>query len=126
MRGFGWSLMIGTLLLGSGCTAPTAVSDGTLSVRRVIGALELENASAAAMHYFAVERGAAARIQWIACAGPACPAVPGRATARVADSLIVGYFPAASEAIVYWWPSVADGQGGWRADSIRAVVAPLR
>ena len=38
---------------------------------------------------------------------------------------IVGYTPAAREAIVYWWHLMPDGGSGFRPDSLRAVVVGL-
>ncbi len=119
-----WILCAVVAVLAS-CGEPTAVTDGTLVVRRLPAALELENESTAPLHYFAVERGTAAVIDWIACVGTGCPSVAALGTVAVPDSQIAGFTPDAEDAIVYWWRAVPDGVGGFRADSIRSLVVPL-
>lgn len=119
------SLLSATAVAVTCSRSPTGVSDGVLSVARTAGALRLQNASQGPVNYFVVERGAAALIDWIPCAGPSCPAVPAAGSVSVPHAQIAGYAVGATEAIVYWWRSVADGAGGFHADSLRHLVTPL-
>ena len=113
------------LLTTLACSDPIAVRDGSLTVTRVPGMLELRNASDAPIHYFIVEREAAALVDWFPCAGPSCRAVPPRDIVLVPDAEIIGFSPEAREALVSWWRSVPDGRGGFEHDLIRALVIPL-
>ena len=119
------SIVSATLALAACTHEPTAVSDGAFRVVTGKDALTLQNSSLVAINYLVVERVSAARINWTACAGLNCPAVPAAGTATVPFSQIVGYAPGAQEAIVYWWHSVLNGTLGFRADTVRALVAPL-
>ncbi len=119
------SVVSATLVVAACTHEPTAVSDGALRVVTGTDALTLQNSSPAAINYFVVERGYAARINWAPCAGPSCPAVPAAGTATVPFLEIAGYAPGAHEAIVYWWHTVLNGTSGFRVDTVRALVAPL-
>lgn len=106
-------------------SAPTAVSDGALTVTSKIGVLRLQNRSAAAVNYFLLARDASPLIDWAPCAGPSCPVIPAFGAVDVPRAQVAGLTAATTEVNTYWWHSVADGQGGFQPDSIRVLVARL-
>ncbi len=118
--------VLAAAFLAIGCRAePTAVSDAALTVARGATAFRLQNASAVPINYFIVERDLAARLDWAACVGPTCPAVPPSGSIAVTYAQVAGYAAGAREAIVYWWHSIPASGGGYLADSIRAVDTPF-
>ena len=109
-----------------GCqSAPTAVSDGTVTVTSSAGALRLANGSSFPVNYFLLARDAAPLIDWAPCAGPGCPVIPAHGTVIAPRGQVAGLSAGTTEVVTYWWRSILDGNGGFRPDSIRALVARL-
>jgi hypothetical protein len=125
----GSALALAVVVLVVGCEAPsrppTSVSGGVLTVTAAAGVLRLRNGSQEAVNDFLLARDAVPLVDWLPCAGPACPAVPSGDSVSVPYVQVAGYSPATTEAIVWWWHSVSDGAGGFRPDSPRSLVAPL-
>jgi hypothetical protein len=119
------AIVSATVAIAACSHQPTALSDGALRVVTGTNALTLQNSSIVAINYFVVERVYAAGINWTACVGANCPAVPAEGEVTVPFSQIAGYAPGAREAVVYWWHSVINGISGLRPDTIRALVARL-
>ena len=115
--------MIAASVLVVACESSTAVSDGVLTVSHTVGVLHLRNGSPTPIYYFALERETAALVDWIPLVGPGSTSIPARGEVALLYSTIFGYKAGAKEALVYWWRAVPDGAGGYRADSVRFLVA---
>jgi len=114
------------LFVTATCSNPTGPLAGGLAVQAVPPVLQLTNQSSAPIYSFAVERGAAAAINWAPCTDPArCAGLSPGATTALPYTQISFYTPAAHEAIVYWWHLIPATGTGFRPDSIRAVVVAL-
>ena len=114
------------VLVVMGCrSAPSAVSDGVLTVTSRAGVLRLENGSILPINYFVLARDAAPLIDWVPCAGPGCAAIPAHGAVDVPQAQVAGLSAATTEVNTYWWRSVPDGNGGYRADSLRVVIVRL-
>ena len=117
---------LGAAVLAAGCgDGALAVLDGPITASADGSALQLRNGSLLPVNYLVIDRGALALFDWAACAGPTCPAIPPRGSVTVPYDQIAGYSTSTTEAVVYWWHSVPDGHGGYRADGIQGVVVPL-
>jgi hypothetical protein len=105
------------------CSEPTSVARS----ERVRVALErwyltIENRRDATIYFFAIDRGEAALIDWLACTDPPhCRAVRVRSTRIVPHDSIYGW-KGKGEVLVYWWELEPTGTGNFRPDSIRAFV----
>lgn len=87
--------------------------------------LRLRNDGDQPIAYAVTERGFLGLLGPCLDPGPACVRLAPGASVVVPYAEIGGYFPGATEAIVYWWHVVPDGAGGYRADEIRSVVVTL-
>lgn len=103
------------------CDAPA----GPLAVWARPPSLLLTNRSDSSLYYFIVERESSALIDWIVCESPSCPGVGPRSAKAIPYSQIAGYSDGDREAILYWWRLVPAPAGGFRFDSIRAMVVGL-
>lgn len=115
-------------LAGLGCDrALGPVTDGVLEATTGVGQLRLRNAGSRPIHFavFGREPGGGMPF-FLACVGPGCPALDPGAVQVVPYADVGGYGPGTREAVVYWWHAVRGEDGGWVADSIRALVVPLR
>jgi hypothetical protein len=125
----GFRLALAAVVLVVGCEAPsrppTSVSDGVLTATARASALRLRNSSSQAVNYFVLASDAVPLVDWLPCAGPACPAIPAGGSVSLPYSQIAGYSASTTEAIVWWWHSVSDGAGGYQPDSLRTLLAPL-
>lgn len=112
------------LALTLACANPTGPT-ANLSVRRTATALELTNHGSVPVYYFAIEQGALAFTDWVPAVCPGCPAVSAGRTITIADTSIVGYFPGAQRAYVYWWLSVPGPADAPQPDSVRRIAVDL-
>jgi hypothetical protein len=114
-------------LLALGCgDQPTAVNAGSVSAVAASGVLHVTNNSVRPVHYLIIDRCALALFDWIRCAGPTCPSLPGRTSlAMPYDSIPFYSAETTKEAVVYWWYSVSDGSGGYRPEGLWSVLVPL-
>jgi len=120
------ALCAATLVITAACSNPTGSIAGPVAVRATPPVLQLTNNTTAPVYAFVIERRAAAYTDWAPCTdAAACPGIVSGATVAVPYGKIVGYTPAAREAIVYWWHLMPDGGSGFRPDSLRAVVVGL-
>jgi hypothetical protein len=115
--------IVAVAALAVACESSTAVTDGVLTVTHTVGVLHLRNGSPTPVYYFVLERETAALVDWIPLVGPESPTIPARGEVALPYSAIFGYAAGAKEALVYWWRAVPDGAGGYRADSVRNLVA---
>jgi hypothetical protein len=114
------------LVLTVACSNPTTPIEGEVAVRAVPPDLQVSNQTPTPVYSFIIERGAAAYTDWAPCNDPTrCTALAAGATTTLPYARIVGYTPAAREAIVYWWHLIPEGGAAVRPDSIRAVVTAL-
>jgi hypothetical protein len=117
---------VGAAVLVAGCgDGPLTVLDVPITASAEGGALQLRNGSLVPVNYLAVDRNALALFDWAPCLGPACPAIPPHGSVSVPYDSIAEYSSATTEVVVYWWHSVPDGHGGYRADGMQFVVVPL-
>lgn len=118
-------LSVGLALLG--CAEPTGpVSSELLVADARQGTVRLANLTRESIYYFVVERDFAALALFGQCTNPVtCPKVPARRTIEVDYDDIAGYEAGAEEAIVLHYRLVAADGGGFRPDSVRALVIPL-
>jgi hypothetical protein len=108
------------------CGNPTGSGSTGLLVRAAPPVLDLTNQTAGPVYSFVIDRAAAAYTDWGPCSDPnTCAAITVGGTDALAYSQIVGYSSTSTEAIVYWWHLVPDGNNGFRPDSVRAVVTSL-
>ena len=113
-------------LVAAGCgNGPLTLLEGPVTATAADSALHVANGSIRPVNYFVLAGDAAPLVDWAACAGPACPAIPPRGSLELSYAQIAEYSASTTEALVYWWYSVQDGRGGYRADSIRVVVVRL-
>jgi hypothetical protein len=112
------------LALTFACANPTGPT-GNLTVRHTATALELTNHGSVPVYYFAIEQGALAFTDWVPVVCPGCPAVSAGQSITIADTAIVGYFPGAKRAFVYWWLSVPGPADAPQPDSVRAIMVDL-
>lgn len=79
-------------------------------------ALRVTNVSGRPLHYMIYERVDAGLIFWGKCtpANEGCPVLAPGETLRIPYTELGGYDPGDTEAIVYWWESRPDGNGGYR------------
>lgn len=110
-----------------GCAEPTGPVNSELLVADARqGTVRLANRTREPVYYFVVERDFAALALFAACTDPAtCAKVPARGTIEVDYDDVAGYKAGAAEAIVLHYRLVAADGGGFRPDSVRALVIPL-
>lgn len=120
------SLLLSGLLL-AGCGNPTAPSSELLRVTPRHDRLTLQSVTAEPVYYFVIERDFMARALISLCREPhTCPRVPAFGNVNVPHAEIAGYEANSREAVVLHWYLVRDPAGGFRPDSVRSIVAPLR
>lgn len=108
-------------ILPAACDSPV----GPLVIQTRPSSLLLTNRSDSSLYYFIVERESSALVDWIVCESPSCPGVGPHSAKAIAYSQIVGYSDGEREAMLYWWRLVPAPAGGFRFDSIRAMVVGL-
>lgn len=114
------------LIFTAACGTATGLIEGRLTVQAAPPVLQLTNQSPAPVYWFAVERGATAKISWAPCTDPArCAGLAPGTTTALPYPQISFYTPAAREAVVFWWHLIAATGGGFRPDSIRGVLVAL-
>ena len=117
---------LGLLVTLAACGSPTGlVSDGTLEVLPGATDVQLHNLSDRAVYYFIAERETLALIDWRPCVTAECPSVAPHARLAVPHERIVGFTPAAREAVVFWWHAVPAGGGTFAADSMSSLIVRL-
>jgi len=111
-----------------GCENPVEVQSDILQVRKAASDVELTNVSNAPVYYFAVDRALLALLDWVPCADPAtCQGIPAGAAKQVPFDSIEGYSATTADVVVYHWRLVRNvGTSGFRPDSVRAVIVPIR
>lgn len=110
-------------LLACTSTGPGSVGDVTAIARR--GEIEITNATNLPVFTFVIGRNAAAVSSWMACADQAlCPPLPPGGRRTEPYPAPVGGVPE-REALVYWWHSARDSNGGLVPDSIRYRIVVL-
>ena len=116
-----------SLLLACGDPAGVGRSD-VLRVRVVGPTIVLTTDDAEPVHYFAIDRAAAALIDWAPCTDPAtCPSVSRGVPVRIPFSSLGSEVEGGGrEAIIYHWQLEEDGSGSYRVDSVRSIVVSLR
>ena len=119
------ALLGGLVLLA--CTSITAPRSDILTASASFGTVRLESLIGEPVFFMVMEREYSALALYALCTDPVtCPQVPPRATTTIQYSGIAGYEAGAEEALVLHWRLVPDAGGGFRADSVRALVTPLR
>jgi hypothetical protein len=119
------SFLVTAVLVLSACAEPTGLTVDRLATRISPSALELTNHTSTDVYWFAIERGFAARADWVACIDSTrCPPLVPGAGLSVPYASIGGYTPGAREAIVYWWHVLVTPAGA-RPDTIQAVLVRL-
>jgi hypothetical protein len=109
---------------------PSGVPEGSgatgLSVQPVDGGLELRNDTDKPVSYRVVEREFARQSAGPCphCPCPECTLSPGTSIV-VPYADIVGYSPAAQEAMVAWWAVTVDDTGARQLELIETVVVQL-
>ena len=111
----------------TGCEETTApvhtINDHGFRVRSSGGVIDLTNGTSAPVYTFLIGRVAAQTTEWAPCTDAAtCPPLAPGASKRVAFPEAMEEGAIELEAMVYWWHAVADDQGGFRPDSLRALV----
>ncbi len=114
------------LVLALACSNPAGPQGGSLTVTRAAPSLELTNGSQAPVYYFAIESGARAYTEWVPCVNSTyCPPLATGDRISLAYSQIVGYFPGAKQAVVFWWHVVPGPADTPQPDSVRAIIVDL-
>ncbi len=106
-----------------GCANPIAPDAQSVGVHLGAAGVVLTNRTDADVFYMVVEREMAVLIDWIGCTDPgsACPRVAPSSSTVVPYDQVFGW-PGSGQVIVYWWHLVPASGGGFRQDSMRAVV----
>ena len=117
---------LGAAVLSAGCgDGLLAVLDVPITASADGVALQLRNGSLLPVNYFVIDRNTLAFTDWAACAGPTCPAIRPHGSVTVPYAQIAEYSTGTTEAAVFWWHSVPDGHGGYRADGMQSAVVPI-
>ncbi len=106
-----------------GCANPVAPAAESVGVHLGAAGVVVTNRTDADIFYMVVERETALLIDWIGCNDPAapCPRVAPSSSTVVPYDQVTGW-PGSGQVIVYWWHLVPASGGGFRPDSMRAVV----
>lgn len=107
-----------TLSLLAACESP-GISDDYPDVFYAVTrdqTLHVRNVSGRPVHYLVYERTELALIFWGKCtpANEGCPVLAAGGTLEIPYAQIGGYDPGDTEAVIYWWESRPDGNGGYR------------
>lgn len=117
-----------TAALLAACESP-GISDDYPDVYAVTRdqTLHVRNVSGRPLHYLIHERGELALILWGKCtpADEGCPVLPAGESLEIPYEQIGGYDPGDKEAVIYWWESRPDGDGGYRIVREDEVVVRL-
>lgn len=106
-----------------GCSDPAGVGRDGIELQLDASGVTIYNGRRDTIYIIASERQIAARIDWLLCTVPAeCTnrVAPG-AMRRLEEVSIPGWGES-NEVIVWWWHLVPASGGGFRPDSVRAVV----
>lgn len=118
--------LVGLSLLLS-CSDPTAPRSELLAVASGANSLTLTNLTRVPVYYFVIDRDFAVLASIALCTQPdQCPRVPRRESVRVPHEDIAGFGPESREALVLHYLLVSSPSGGFQADSVRSIIAPLR
>jgi hypothetical protein len=106
-----------TLALVAACESP-GISDDFPEIYAVSRdqTLHVSNMSGRPLHYMIHEREDEGLLFWGKCtpANQGCPVLAPGETLRIPYAELGGYDPGDTEAIIYWWESRPDGNGGYR------------
>ena len=100
------------------------VSAHDVAAVRAGEALAIRNQGSDPLALSVFDRDFAARALFSPCIDPgsSCVRLPAGGELRIPVTKIAGYSPSTREVVVYTWRVVADGRGGFRADSVQARV----
>ena len=122
MRSLKLLLLAGAL----SCSSSTAVDIGGVVARVRPGEIEIANLTERPVYKFVIGRDLSALADWIPCVNPQlCDAIQPREAARVPYPA-PGIDAREREALVYWWHLAPNATGGFRPDSMRVGIVPLR
>jgi hypothetical protein len=106
------------LVILSACDEPAAIDDYGPVLRADADAptLTIRNLGGQSVHYAVFERVDEGTVFWGKCSpqNAGCPTLAPGETIRILYTEIAGYEPGDREAIVFWWTSEPDAEGGYR------------
>ena len=129
-RGYQWVAGAIIARFTTAMIASCSSSTGPVALEGVIASatqskVAITNRRTRPVYVFVVGRNAAALIDWLPCVtGPGCQSVAVGSTKEFEiNPLLSSYHE--TEALVYWWHSTTR-DGTLQADSVRAMVVPMK
>jgi hypothetical protein len=113
------------LAVAVGCSSPTAVEIGGVLADARHGNITITNRTVQPVYTIVIGRNAAAVADYMLCVNPqTCDGIAPSDFRTIPYSKLTGIQE--TEAIVHWYHLVPNAQGGFKPDSIRTGIVPLR
>lgn len=113
------------LAVALACSSPTAVEMGGVIADARNGNITITNRRLEPVYTIVMGRNAAAVADYVLCVNPqACESIAPNGSRSIPYPNLTGYQE--TEAIVHWYHLVPDPQGGFKPDSVRTGIVPLR